>query len=450
MQRRRFLTATGAAGLAGSAGLLSLLSNQGSAAASDYRAVVVVFLDGGNDGHNCLVPTDATYNAYQAARANLALPKNSLAALAGSSAGHTFGLHPALAPLVPLYNERRLAWIANAGPLIEPATAGQVLDNAVEVPPFLMSHSDQVAIQQGWTVQDDMSGWAGRGLELLPSVLRNPISAVTTTTSRTLVLGRRSAVSFMPEDGARWWGSADLTRPEQLQVQSINRMAQWQFANAYEAEYARTLGGAVADSSRFARALQKASAPSGDFGNGWMARQLRTVATGLPVFKADGLKRQVFLVSEGGYDTHANQRGSGETTQDALLAGLSKSLTAYDQHLRAMGMDENVVTIVMSDFGRTLRPGSGGGSEHAWGNHWFAFGGPVAGGQVLGAFPQPILGGPEDSDPGRNGRLVPAVATDQVGASLMQWLGLPANLFHEVFPNLVNFSQKTIPLLRTA
>jgi uncharacterized protein (DUF1501 family) len=448
MHRRRFLTSTGAAGLAGGAGLLSLLSAGSTAAASDYRAVVVVFLDGGNDGHNCLVPTDGSYSAYQSARANLALPKNSLAALAGTSAGHSFGLHPALAPLVPLYNSGRLAWISNAGPLVEPATPAQVLDNAVDVPPFLMSHSDQIAIQQGWTVQDDMSGWAGRGLELLPSNLRNPIAAITTTTSRTLVLGKRSAVSFMPEDGARWWGSADLTQPEQQQVQSINRMAQWQFANAYEAEYARTLGGAVSDSTRFARALQKATPPTGDFGNRWMARQLRTVATNLPVFKADGLKRQVFLVNDGGYDTHANQRGTGDNTQDTLLSGLGKALSAYDQHLRAMGLDENVVTLVMSDFGRTLRPGSGGGSEHAWGNHWFAFGGPVAGGQVIGAFPQPILGGVDDGDPGKNGRLVPAIATDQVGATLMQWMGLPANLFHEVFPNLVNFSQKTIPLLR--
>ncbi|HSW03349.1 DUF1501 domain-containing protein [Aquabacterium sp.] len=445
MQRRHFL---GSAGLAGGAGLLGLLSGDGHAAADEYRALVVVFLEGGNDGHNCLVPTDAAYGDYQSARANLALSKNSLVALAGKSAGHSFGVHPTLAAMAGLYNEGRLAWIANAGPLVEPATAQQVLANAVELPPFLMSHSDQVAIQQGWTVQDDMSGWAGRGLELLPSTMRHPISAVTTNTNRTLVLGKRSPVSFLPQDGARWWGAGDLSQPQQEQVQAINRMAQWQFANAYEAEYARTLGSAVADSARFTQALMQAAPPSADFGNAYLAEQLRTVATVLPMFKSEGLKRQVFVVSEGGYDTHANQRGSGANTQDTLLAGMAKALAGFDQHMRTSGLDQNVVTLVMSDFGRTLRPGSGGGSEHAWGNHWFALGGPVAGGQVLGSFPALKLGGVDDGDPGKNGRLVPAVATDQVGATLMQWLGLAPNLLHDVFPNLVNFNQKTIPLLR--
>ena len=445
--RRRLL---GAAGLLPAAALLGTLPGRGDAAIDDYRVLVVVYLNGGNDGNNTLVPTDAMYTDYQAARQNLALPKSSLVALPGTAAGHSFGLHPALQPMVDLYGQQRLAFISNVGPLVEPCTAQQVLDGAVDVPPFLLSHSDQTAIVQGWTVSDDNSGWAGRGLELLPSSLRNRAAAVTMDTNRTLVLGRRSSVSTLTPDGARYWGIGDLGHPEQVGTQSLVRMAQWQFANPYEAEYARTYGLAIDDSTFFTQALENAVAPAADFGGAdeQIARNLRSIASVLPYFKSVGLKRQVILLQWGGFDTHTNQRGSDRNTQDAQFAVLAKALKAFDDTNRANGLDMNVTTLVMTEFGRTVRPGSGGGSEHAWGNHWWAFGGPVAGGSVVGTFPSPVLGGPDDGDLGRNGRHVPTISSDQVGATLMQWLGLSSSLFHDVFPNLVNFPLKTIPLLR--
>jgi uncharacterized protein (DUF1501 family) len=452
MDRRHFLaSAASLAGIGAGAGLLGSLPQRSWAAGEDYRALIVVFLNGGNDGHNVLVPTDAGYNDYQAARANLALPKTSLVNLPGSAGGRTFGVHPGLAPLQLLYQQQRLAFVANVGPLVRPATPAQVRANAVEVPPFLLSHSDQVAIQQGWTVQDDMSGWGGRGLELLPSALRNALSAVTTDNERTLVLGKRSAVSFMSNNGPRYWGLADLARPQDSAVKSINRMAQWQFANAYEAEYARTFGNAVADSTLFTEALMQAKAPAADFGkdtSGNLGDRLRSIASVLPFFRQRGYRRQIFLVNWGRFDTHANQRGSGDETQDAQLPIVAKALAAFDETNRANGLDLNVVTAVLSDFGRTVRPGSGGGSEHAWANHLWAIGGPVAGGTVLGTFPSPLLGGPDDGDVQNNGRHVPTIATDQMGAALMQWLGLEPAKFNEAFPWLANFSQKTIPLIR--
>ena len=442
--RRKILQ--GSAGAA--AASIASLPHLGQAAGEDYRALVVVFLSGGCDGHNVLVPTDAMYNDYQTARANLALPKASLATLAGSAAGHTFGLHASLAPLAPLYEQQRLAFVANVGPLVQPTSVSQAKNKTIELPPFLLSHSDQVAIQQGWTVRDDTSGWAGRALELLPSVLRNPLSAVSMDRRLTLVLGKHSPVTYMPKDGARYWGPADLVNPKTEAAQSINRMAQWQFANAYEAEYARTFGYAVADATQITQALQTATTPTADFGTDELGLRLRALASAMPVFKAQGLKRQVFLVSWGQFDTHANQRGGDPKTQDSQLAVLSKALGAFDQSNREAGLDMNVVTLMMSDFGRTVRPGSGGGSEHAWANHWFALGGPVAGGSVLGNFPSPVLGGADDGDPNKNGRHVPTTSTDQVGASMMQWMGLPTASFNEVFPNLANFSTKTLPLLR--
>jgi uncharacterized protein (DUF1501 family) len=445
LHRRQFL---GAAGAATASGLLGGVSLESLAAGDDYRALVVVYLNGGSDGNNLIVPTDGAYGDYQTARANLAIPKASLKALPGTAAGHSFGLHPALAPLLPLYQQQRLGFIANVGPLVEPATATQVLNNSVRLPPFLMSHNDQTAIVQGWTVTDDTSGWAGRGLEQLDSRLRHPLAAVTLDTNRTLVLGKQSPVTFMPPDGARYWGRADLADPGTVSAQQLKRMARWQFANAYEAEYARTLGYAVSDSTRLTKAFLAAQPPSADFGTDWLGSNLKSLASVLPVFKGEGLKRQVFLTQWGGFDTHTNQRGSDPNTQDAQFAVLAQALKAFDDTNRANGLDENVVTLVMTEFGRTVRPGSGGGSEHAWGNHWFAFGGPVAGGTVHGRFPSLVLGGPDDGDPGQNGRHVPTTSCDQVGAALMQWLGLDSSKFETVFPNLVNFTQKTTALLR--
>lgn len=446
--RRRALGALAGIGTLGAGALLGPLAPPARALSEEYRVLVVLFLGGGNDGHNLIVPTDAMYRDYQAARTNLALAKSSLAPLPGTAGGHAFGLHPSLATMVPLYGQGRLAFIANAGPLIVPTTGPQARAGAVELPPFLLSHSDQLAIQQGWTVTEDNSGWAGRGLELLPSSLRTPLGAVTMDSYRTLVLGKRSGVSLMTADGSRHWGLADLAQPQLPQAQALSRLARWQSPNNYEAEFNRTFGHALDDSTRVSQALMQAREPGADFGSGDLANRLRTLAKVLPVFKSQGYKRQVILVTWGDFDHHVNQRGADPKTQDAQLAQMSKALTGFDEANKASGLDMNVVTLMMSDFGRTVRPGSGGGSEHGWGNHWFAMGGPVNGGTVLGTFPSPVLGGPDDSDRAANGRHVPTISTDQVGASMMQWLGLDAGAFDEVFPNLANFTQKTLPLLR--
>ncbi|WMW79929.1 DUF1501 domain-containing protein [Undibacterium cyanobacteriorum] len=450
MKRRDFLKSIAIPALAG-VGVNTLVSQfqNSNAAVNDYRALVCIFLAGGNDGHNTLIPTDAAYNDYATSRPILALPKDSLIALNGVSAGHSFALHPGLAPLASLYNRQRLAWVANAGPLIVPSTATQVIEHSVPIPPYLMSHSDQTAMQQGWGGDFDQSGWAGRALELLPTSLKNQLNAVTTSSDRTLVLGKASSVSFMSPNGARYWGRSDLAYPQSYWTQALNNMAKLQFTNQYEAEYARTLDLSVNESTLLTQVFLKASTPKGEFSGDELGTRLRSLASVLPAFKNMGFKRQVFLIQWGSFDTHYGQRGSEARTQDAQLAVLGKNLAAFDESLVAAGLDLDVTTFTMSDFGRTLRPASGAGSDHAWGNHWFAFGGAVAGGQVLGKFPSLVLGGSEDSDPNRGGRHVPTTSTDQFAASLMQWLGLPASQFASVFPNLSNFTQKTLPLFKT-
>ena len=434
---------------AGSAGLIGGLAAPKPAAAADYRALVVLFLNGGNDGNDCLVPTDGAYSDYAAAHQGLALPRSRLVTLAGSSAGHTFGMNVALAPLAALYNQRRLAWVANVGPLVRPATAAQVLDAAVEVPPFLLSHSDQVAIQQGWTGDEDPSGWAGRALELLAPELRHDLSAVTMDSHRTLVQGRRSLVSWIGNNvGARYWNNVDFAYPDAPWARLLIRDTRLRFANAYKSEYARSMGANVADAIAFTKALQISQPPQADFPADSLGDSLRMLAQLLPAFRTLGYRRQVFLVNWGAFDTHATQRGTAKVAQDYQLDIVARAAAAFDQSVRASGLDGNVITLMMSDFGRTLKPASGGGTDHAWGNHWFLFGGPVAGGRVYGTFPALRLRGPDDADPDGDGRFVPTTSTDQVGATLMQWLGLPSSQFEQVFPNLANFPQKTLAFLQ--
>ena len=451
MKRREFLKSIGAPALAGLGGI-SLLSNfdiSQSAGTNDYKALICLFLPGGNDGNNTLIPLDAAYTDYSNARPILALPKESLTPLNGVSAGHSFGLHPGLAPLATLYNNQRLAWIANAGPLIVPATARQVMDHALPIPSFLMSHSDQEAMQQGWGGDADASGWAGRGLEQIPSTLVNRLNAVSMGGQRTLVLGRNSPVSFMDPNGARYWGRADLAQPQSQWAQAINNMAHWQSSNDYEAEYARTFGTSVSEATLFTQVLMAAKPPQANFGSDDLANKLRSLASVMPVFKSMGYRRQIFLVQWGGFDTHYAQRGNGPNTQDTQLDIVGRAVAAFDQANIAAGLNLDTTTLMMSDFGRTLRPVSGAGSDHAWGNHWFVMGGAVAGGQVVGKFPSLVLGGADDADPGRGGRMVPSTSTDQVGATVMRWMGLPAAQLGTVFPNLINFAQKDLGFLHS-
>jgi len=438
MDRRNFLR------VAGAAPILAMTGGASLAASSDYRAVVCLFLTGGNDGHNAIVPTDGAYTDYQTSRPGLALTKAELKSMPGSSAGHTFGMNPALAPLSQAYADGRMAWILNAGPLVQPVTAQQVLQRSVSVPSFLLSHSDQVMWQQGWLGDADTSGWGGRAIELLPSALRNPLSAVTMNTNRTLVLGRNSPVSFLSAWNSRYWGPADLAQQGSTATQALMRMAQWQYGGQYQAEYARTFGRSLQESSLITQATLNATEPNTGFDNDELGRGMRRLATVLPVFKKMGYKRQMFMLQWGNFDTHAAQRGTASYSQDYQLGQVARNVAAFDAANKAAGIDGNVVLLIMSDFGRTLRQASGNGTDHAWGNNWFVLGTPVAGGQVYGTLPSLKLGGVDDADRNKEGRFAPSISTDQVGATLMRWLGLPDEQMLAVFPNLANFSTRTL------
>ena len=444
ISRRHWLKRSGAVSFAALGGMLGFPSLVNAA---DYKVLLVIHLDGGNDGHNVLVPTDGAYKDYEASRTSvLALPKDSLISLNGVTAGHTFGLHPSMKDIASLYNQKRFSFVSNVGALIEPSTKESILNNQVRLPVGLLSHNDQAGFVQGSV--DDTTGWAGRALEQLSSGLRHPCAAIASGNNRTLVQGRNTSVSYMLGQGNNGWGSANLLTPNSAATQTLNRMGKWQSENLYEASYMRTIAAALSDTELFARANRYAVNSSNDFGTSDLGSTVRYVSSLLPVFKSMGLRRQVIQINFGGFDTHTKQRGSDSGSQDSLLAILSKVLVALDASNRQNGLEQEVLTMVQTEFGRTLRPGSGEGTEHAWGTHFMLMGGAAIGGQVHGQFPSLVLGSADDSDPNKNGRHVPYYSTDQLGATLMTWLGLTPDRYDDVFPNLKNFALKTLPVLR--
>lgn len=448
LKRAAGLGGLGALGITGGLGAgLGMLSNASFADSTDYKALVCIFLKGGCDGNDILVPTDGAYLDYAKARSGLALAKDSLVSLDGSSAGHSFGLPPALKELAPLYNQGRLAMIANVGALIKPVTAGQVLAKSAPVPPFLMSHAEQVSYLQGWLGDEDASGWAGRAMELMPAALRNKLPVISYSSDYTLVRGKQSRVAQAQAEWGQYWGPADLAKTNDPWTRIVESMGMMQSRNAFEAEYARTMGASFQDAVALTSANGRATPPSINFPANDVGNNLRHVASLLPVFRAQGIRRQAILVDFGVFDTHVNQRGTSEFSLDTQLANLAPAMAAFDAAIKAAGLDQNVVTLVMSEFGRALQPASGGGTDHGWGSHWWIMGGPVKGKQVVGSFPSLVLGGVDDGDQWKKGRWVPTQSSDQVGASIMQWMGLPADKVTSAFPNLANFTQKTLPLL---
>jgi uncharacterized protein (DUF1501 family) len=224
--------------------------------------------------------------------------------------------------------------------------------------------------------------------------------------------------------------------------------------NPAEAEFARTFGGIFADSRELAQVESKVPEPAGRFEDNEIGRTLRTIARVTHFYKTSGVGRQVFFAQWGSFDSHSGQRNANtETTandqnQDRQLRELSSALAAFDESVNRVGMGNDVVVLVMSEFGRTLDPAAGFGSDHAWGNHWMVMGNPVRGGRFYGdRFPRLILKGQDDADPNGRGYWVPQIPSDAVAADLVSWLGLSPARIPEVFPNLRNFATRSVGIV---
>jgi len=452
MNRRnllKYLSAAGTVGVGTGLGMMSL--NSQSTSMGPYKALVVIHLNGGNDANDMLVPMDGAYSDYQKSRPSIALPKNNLLFLSNQYFGHTLGINNAMAPLLPLYNSGKLGFIANAGALVKPTTTSQVLNGTATLPPFLYSHPEQTQFVQGWLGDEDPSGWGGRAIEAIAGStrLKAPLVSVDSG-AQTLVLGQKSRILTAQSQFSSHMGPANLTDRTNNWTQIMESMTRLQSPIDVESEYARTFRSVFMDSAELAAAEKVTQEPSGNFEDNELARRLRFTARIMPFYRSAGATSQIYSIDWGQFDTHANQRnssdpGSNVMGQDAQLAQLAKALVAFDQSLQTAGLGNQVAVLVTSEFGRTLDPAAGFGSDHAWGSHWMVMGNMVGGNRIYGnKFPRLILGGVDDAHDGRRGYWVPQLSSDQVAADLLLWLGLPRERLTQVMPNLVNFTQKTV------
>jgi len=454
INRRHFMRHLGGLSTLGIGTYLSTNSSSAfSASLSGYKAIIAIHLAGGNDGNNTLIPMDAAYNDYQAARPVLALAKTEITPLSGSFMGHTFGMNQALAPLLPSFNAGTMAFITNVGPLIQPTTAAQALKGSVQLPSYLYSHPEQQEMVNGWAGTQDPSGWGGRGIEAMDptSSLTAPLISLNGA-SNNLALGRHSPLMNAYSSATRYIGQADLATPSNPWTQVMGALSRIQSSNPIENEYAKAFSRIYNNSSLLLNASMSTPTPSG-FGTDSLSAQLSMVTKLMSYFSANGASRQIYSLQWGGFDTHTNQRGTstiGNMGQDGQLATVANALVSLQNALAQANLSNNVAILVNTEFARTLDPASGAGSDHAWGNHWMVLGTPVKGAQVYGnTFPSLVKGGVDDASPQKRGYWVPQYSSDQVAADLLLWLGLQSSSLTSVMPNLNNFTNKTIGFMNS-
>ena len=442
--RREFLKKVAQYGALGTAAPLALslssIAHASSSTASDYKAVVCVYLYGGNDYANTLVPYDiGSYNLYNGLRSSIALSRSSLVntvlnptqPLAG---GLSFALEPNLSPLMSLFGNNQMAVLLNIGTLIQPTTKAQYLAKSVPLPPRLFSHIDQQNYSQS-LANVEITGWGGR----LEDFLMSNNSAAT--------------FSAISASGNALFLSGGSTTQYQVSTNgpvSINALSGAPFGNAAVSSALRSIITApvnhllgdqlvtyAARSINAQGALSSAIGVSTPFGtlfpsNNSLASQLQIVARIIKANQSLGVKRQVFFVSLGGFDTHDHIT----TIHPQLMTAVGGAISAFQSAIASMSLTPNVFTFTSSDFGRTLTS-NGDGTDHGWGSHHFAFGGPITTSKFIGTAPTLANNGPDDVG---QGRLVPTTSNDQLAFSIGRWLGAADSDLKAALPNAQNFT----------
>jgi uncharacterized protein (DUF1501 family) len=445
MKRRTFLRHAGA--LAGTAALGQLgMFAARAASASDYKALVCIFLYGGNDANNTIVPMDtAGYANYAATRSYLALPQAQLLPLAVSSGTPLYGFHPALPGLQSLWAAGSLAIVANVGTLVQPLTKTQYLSTTSLKPESLFSHIDQ---QHQWqasisSTSSSNSGWGGRLTDALASLnAGSQVPPMISTGGNNLfVTGAASQALVIPTSGSFGLGgfSSDV-------ADSVRRAALEELLNVDQGTpltaAAQTIMTSALTSSAILNPILKttdatlAARFTGLTSN--FALQLLAIAKVIEVRATLGASRQVFLATLGSFDTHTDQLN----TQQTLLGELDAGLTAFHGAMADIGAGQSVTSFTLSDFSRNFLPNTGGGTDHAWGSHPLVIGDAVKGGVVYGTMPTLELSGPDDASD--LGRWIPTIAVDQFAATLASWFGADATALATVLPNLAAFSPTNI------
>lgn len=447
--RRAFLKRSAALGVAGTAAPFALnlaaIGESAASVASDYKALVCVYLYGGNDFANTLTPYDqATYNLYKALRPNVAYARDTLAATALSpttslAGGVQYALAPALLPLLPIFQAGKMAPVLNIGTLIEPVTKAKYTAQSVRVPPKLFSHNDQEAYFQSSLPEGGNSGWGGRMGDLFQSGNGKATLTCVNVAGNAVFVSGRSATQY----SIGHYGPTTLYSNQQTLFGSatansvLKSMISGPRTHLFENEHARVVKRSLDAFNDVSAAL--AGAPR--FATPWpthngLALQLKMVAQLISVGQQLGMKRQVFFVAQNGFDVH----DSLAQRQPLLLGALAEAVKCFYDTTVELGISEKVTTFTASDFGRSIVT-NGDGSDHGWGNTHFVLGGAVKGKQLYGTSPVWANDGPDDVG---QGRLIPTTSVDQYAATLATWFGVSEGQMSTVLPAIGNFASRNL------
>lgn len=468
LSRRRFLGQSACSALSSLSVLNSLvnLNMAGRAAAqsapSDFKTLVCIFLHGGNDSYNWLVPRDETRHAsYTTTRGDLALPRTGDGSLLplnqDGGDGQLYGIHPSCPGLQELFNglggdgnKRRAAFVSNVGTLIQPVTKAQYLAETVRLPRALYSHADQIdqwqtSVPQGMT---QLAGWAGRAADVLHPVANSGGLAMNISLAGNSLwqVGNTTTQFVAADTGALTLTGSDIENPlhpMKLKNTAHRSLLEQSYANLMQQSYNQLTRTSIELQEFFLAQFNSYddSAFAGLFPAGnWVAQQFRAAAKMIALRNNLGLHRQTLFLSFGGWDHH----GELLEAQAEMLAMLDGALTGFQRALDQINLQDSVITYSASDFGRTLRS-NGRGTDHAWGANALVMGGPVQGGRIYGTFPDLTL--ESNDDTGYGGRTIPTTSVDSFFAEMLRWFGVPAADMDYVLPNIANFYNVNSPSL---
>lgn len=446
--RRAFLQRSAALGVAGlAAPFVTTLAGIGEAAASvstDYKALVCIFLYGGNDYANTIVPYDqSSYEAYARMRPQIAIPRDELTpmllnptqALAG---GRQYALAPSLAPLLPMFNAGDMAVMLNLGTLIQPTTKAQYQARNVRLPPKLFSHNDQQSFWQASNPEGATSGWGGRLGDLLQSGNGNATVTCVNAAGNAVFMSGRQAVQYaMSTNGPLALAPRNSLYGSAAASATLNSLITEQRSHLLESEYNRLTKRSLDTYAQVTSAMSAAPTLSTVFPtDNSLADQLKVVARMISSSAQLGAKRQVFFVSLASFDHH----DSLAMLQPRLLTRLAGAMRAFNDAMAELGVSDKVTTFTASDFGRTL-VSNVDGSDHGWGSMHLVSGGAVNGRRFYGTPPVVADNGPDDVG---QGRLLPNIGVDQYAATLASWFGVSAGDLPTVLPNIGNYTTKNL------
>jgi len=405
---------------------------------SDYKALVCIFLDGGNDGNNTIVPYDsAGYQNYASLRGPLAVSKGSLLPL---NSLPNFALNPNLPEIQTLFDGGKVALLANVGTLVAPTTRTEYLNGQAATPHNLLSHVDQQNLWQNCCqATTNGTGWGGRIADVILGGNSQPSYPVVTSVAGANIFCTGASTNYSSIIPGNY-GQVQCTEPTGCasRLEAAQQMLTFNSGlTLIQADNELTTN-AYSYSTILTNAVQSVSPLATVFPATSLGAQLKEIAQVIQVRAALGTGRQIFFASLGGFDTHANQIA----IQSPLLVQLSQAMNAFYEATQELGVSGSVTSFTMSDFARALQPNSASGSDHAWGSHHMVMGGAVKGGKLYGTYPTLALGGPDDM--GSNGRWIPTTSAAQYAATLASWFGVSDANLNSILPVLDNFQTRNL------